>query len=316
MFDYVIKEIKKDKDFEKFDFYKNKKDDVGMLQAIKRIRTIIEEVKFELTLEDEGTFFYDNLCGIKNFELIITRSKFEELCMNLWKKCFERIEDAIEIAKLNKKDINEIILVGGSTRIPKIRQMVEDFFGKEPLRNIDPDEVVAYGATLAAYLKNLDIKDTTSKDIGISIGGEKIYTIIPRGLEIPLDRKNLLRFEKEYTLRGKKIPEKITIKIYEGNSDKVSENKFLEKFTVELNKKDKEQKIKITMWLKHNSILKVNAKVNDGKDNVIKINMDINEDSEKREEKNDEKSSSSFISVDLGTTTSFVGLMNNNKIEI
>ena len=63
LFDYVIKEIKKDKDFEKFDFYKE--DDVGMLQAIKRIRTIIEEVKFELTLEDEGTFFYDNFCGLK-----------------------------------------------------------------------------------------------------------------------------------------------------------------------------------------------------------------------------------------------------------
>ena len=91
-----------------------------MLQTIKRIRTIIEEVKFELTLENEETFFFDNLCGIKNFELIITRSKFEELCMDLWKKCFKRIEEAFRIAKLNKKDINEIILVGGSTRISKI----------------------------------------------------------------------------------------------------------------------------------------------------------------------------------------------------
>ena len=237
--------------------------------------------------------------------------------MDLWKKCFERVKDAIEIAKLNKKDINEIILVGGSTRIPKIKQMVKDFFEKEPLRNIDPDEVVAYGATLAAYLKNLDIKDTTSKNIGISIGGEKMYTIIPRGLPIAFVGKNLLRFEKEYILRGKKIPEKITINIYEGNSDKVSENKFLENFTVELNKKDKEKKIQISMILDHNSILKVNAKVIDGKDNEIKINKDTNEDSEKREEKNDEKSSSSFIGVDLGTTTSCFGIMNdNNEIEI
>ena len=183
LFDYVIKEIKKDKDFEKFDFYKNKKDDVGILQRIERIRTIIEEVKSELTFEDEGLFFYDNLCGKKNFELIITRNKFEELCKDLWKKCFERVEDAFRIADLKKKDINEIILVGGSTRIPKIRQMVEDFFEKEPLRNIIPDEVVAYGATLAAYLNNLDIKDTTSKNIGISIK-EKMSIIIHRGTRI------------------------------------------------------------------------------------------------------------------------------------
>ena len=135
-----------------------------MLQTIKRIRIIIEEVKFELTLEDEGIFFYDNLCGLKNFELIITRNKFEELCMDLWKKCFERVEDAIFIADLKKKDINEIILVGGSTRIPKIRQMVEDFFGKEPLRNIDPDEVVAYGATLSIH-KKLKLKEFDNKEI-------------------------------------------------------------------------------------------------------------------------------------------------------
>ena len=102
-------------------------------------------------------------------------------------------------------------------------------------------------------------------------------TIIPRGLQIPLDRKKLLRFEKEYILRGKKIPEKITINIYEGNSDKVSENTFLQKFTIELDKKEKEKKIKISMILDHNSILKVKAKVNDGKDNEIKIKMDINE---------------------------------------
>ena len=114
----------------------------------------------------------------------------------------------------------------------KIKQMVEDFFEKEPLRNIDPDEVVAYGATLAAYLTDLDIKDTTSKNIGISIGG-KMSTIIPRGLLIPLDGKNLLRFKKEYILGGKKNPEKLTINIYEGNSANISENKFWQKFTVE-----------------------------------------------------------------------------------
>ena len=197
--------------------------------------------------------------------------------MDLWEKCFERIEEAFKIAKINKKDINEIILIGGSTRIPKIRQMIKDFFGKEPLRNINPDEVVAYGATLAAYLTDLVIKDITSKNIGISIEGGKMDTIIPRGLKIPFVGNNLLIYQKEYTLGGKKNPEKLTINIYEGNSDKVSENTFLEKFTIELDKKDKEQKMKISMILDHNSILRVNAKVNNEKDNEIKIKMDINE---------------------------------------
>ena len=104
-----------------------------------------------------------------------------------------------------------------------------------------------------------------------------MYTIIPRGLQIPFVGKNLLRFEKEYTLGGKKNPEKLTINIYEENSVKLSENTFLQKFTVERDKKDKEKKIQISIILDHNSILKVNAKVNDGKDNVIKIKMDINE---------------------------------------
>ena len=82
--------------------------------------------------------------GIKNFELTITRNKFKELFIDLWKKCFEIVKDAFEITKLNKKDTSGIILVGGSTRIPKIRQMVKYFFGKEPLRNIDPNEIIAY----------------------------------------------------------------------------------------------------------------------------------------------------------------------------
>ncbi len=82
-------------------------------------------------------------------------------------------------------------------------KVVEDFFGKDPLRKIETDEVVAYGAILAAYLTDLDIKDIISKNIGISIGGGKMDIIIPRGSHIPFVGKKLLRFEKEYTL-GKK----------------------------------------------------------------------------------------------------------------
>ena len=102
---------------------------------------------------DKANFFIDYLYGIDDFNLEITRKKYEDLCMDLWKKCLIKIDEALQLAKLKKEEIDEIILVGGSTRTPKVKEMVKNYFnGKEPLQNVNPDEVVAYGAALVPYL--------------------------------------------------------------------------------------------------------------------------------------------------------------------
>ena len=98
--------------------------------------------------------------------------------MDLWEKCLIKIDEALKLAKLKKEEIDEIILVGGSTRTPKIKEMVQKYFnGKQPLQDINPDEVVANGAILAAYL-DLRIHDITSKAIGISIGKKEKWILL------------------------------------------------------------------------------------------------------------------------------------------
>ena len=203
------------------------------------------------------SFFYDMLYGIKNFSLDITRSKYEELCMDLWKKCFKKVDEALKISKLKKDEIDEIILVGGSSRTPKIKQMVQDYFnGKEPLQNINPDEVVAKGALQSIYSK-IHIHDILSKSIGIEINNGKMDIIIPAGTILPQKNSKLLSFNKLYEVKGKlRI---ITIKIYEGNSENVSNNELLGSFSVKLGNDNNEKTITIKMLINYNSMLKVSV---------------------------------------------------------
>ena len=100
-------------------------------------------------------------------------------------KCFKKVDEAISFAKLKKEDIDQILLIGGSIRTPKIQQIIKDYFkGKTPLQNRKVDEVEAYVATLSAYV-DVNIRDITSKDIGIEISNGKMSIIIPRGRILP-----------------------------------------------------------------------------------------------------------------------------------
>ena len=179
LFKYIINEIKKRKAFKdvKFD-----SQDKVTLKGISKLKNQIEFLKNALSKHKSYEFIIENLFQIEDFKIEIERSKFEELCKDLWDKCIEITKSLIEKKEIEKEDIDEIILVGGSTRIPKIQEMVKDFFGKEPLRNVNPEEVVAYGATLAID-KKLKIKDTISKAIGILIQ-DKLSIIIPSGAVI------------------------------------------------------------------------------------------------------------------------------------
>ena len=255
LIDYIISEIKKIEEFKNIDF-KDKKNE-KIIKLHRKLRKLTEQLKISLTAEITSSFFYDMLYGIKNFSLDITRSKYEELCMDLWKKCFKKVDEALKISKLKKDEIDEIILVGGSSRTPKIKQMVQDYFnGKEPLQNINPDEVVAKGALQSIYSK-IYIHDILSKSIGIEINNGKMDIIIPAGTILPQKNSKLLLFNKLYEVKGKlRI---ITIKIYEGNSENVSNNELLGSFSVKLGNDNNEKTITIKMLINYNSMLKVSV---------------------------------------------------------
>ena len=197
--------------------------------------------------------------------------------MDLWKKCLIKIDEALKLANLEKNKIDEIILVGGSTRTLKIKEMVEKYFnGKEPLQNINPDEVVAYGAALVPYL-DLKIQDIISKPIGIVINQGKMCNIIPIGTPLPLKGAKILNFYREFTLSKNVDSNTQIIRIYEGESEKALENHFLGKFVVILKENEKNKVIRITMNIDYNNILNVTAKVEDEKKNEIGIRMIYNE---------------------------------------
>ena len=265
LFDYVKKEIKKNDIFKNVDF--NKKDEIAIF-TIQNLMKTIEQVKTELSARKQTSLFIPNLFGINNFKLIIKRTEYEELCKDLFEKCFVKVDETLKFAKLDKKELDEIILVGGSSRTPKIQEMVEKYFGKKPLQNIPVDEVVAYGATLFSNQNNnLIINDITFNNIGIAVKG-KLNVIIPKGTILPLRGKNLLKFEKEYIITGEN--EETTIRIFEGNNEKISDNNFLGEFKIKWN-----EKIKISMKIDHNSVLNVEAIAitNDKKLNSIKIKI-------------------------------------------
>ena len=272
LIEYVKKEIKKNDKFKNIDF--DNKEDKKLINVLKKLNYEIELKKIELTSENQITLLLESLFGIDDFELKIKRSKYEELCMDLWEKCFKVVDKTLEKAKLKKEEIDDIILVGGSTRTPKIKQMVQDYFdGKQPLQDINPDEVVANGAILAAYL-DLRIHDITSKAIGISIGNKNMDVIIPVGTQLPFIGKNILQFGKIYNLDN--TTKDVYINIYEGNNEKVDDNFLLGDFVVKLGNNNKGKKLKILMKINQNSILKVDAIVYDEKKNETKINVKLN----------------------------------------
>jgi len=133
-----------------------------------------------------------------DFDETLTRAKFEELCSSLFKKTMKPVEQVLEDAGMGKDEIKEIVLVGGSTRIPKVQQLIKDFFdGKEPNRGINPDEAVAYGAAVQGGIlagddseatKNILLIDVTPLSLGVSVEGGRMSNVIPRGTVIPAQK--------------------------------------------------------------------------------------------------------------------------------
>jgi len=200
--------------------------------ALQRLKESCERAKIELsqTLETEINlpFITADASGPKHLQMKITRAQYENLCQPIFNRTIDPCKAALNDAKLPPSKIDEAILVGGSTRIPKIQQMVQDFFGKEPHKGVNPDEVVAVGAAIQGGVLGGDVKDILLLDVtpltlGVETLGGVATPLITRNTTIPAKRK------ETFTTAADNQPE-VEIIVFQGERPMARDNKILGTF--------------------------------------------------------------------------------------
>jgi heat shock 70kDa protein 1/2/6/8 len=199
---------------------------------LRRLRSTCERAKISLSFLVITTIEIDSLFEGIDFSSSINRAKFEEMNMDLFDECMKTVESCLADAKMDKSRVDDVVLVGGSSRIPKVQLLLQDFFnGKELCKSINPDEAVAFGAAVQAALLSEDVKnvpklalqDVTPLSLGRSVKGDIMDVVIPRNTCIPV-KKN-----KAYMTVVDNQPSSL-IKVYEGERTKASENNLLGSF--------------------------------------------------------------------------------------
>ena len=172
----------------------------GDKQAMQRVKEAAEKAKCELSSVMETNinlpFITADANGPKHLDLNLTRAKFEDLSRDLLNRCKTPVENALKDAGITKNDINEVVLVGGSTRIPAVQQLVKEYTGKEPNQSVNPDEVVAVGAAvqagvLAGEVKDIVLLDVTPLTLGIETLGGVMTPLVPRNTTIPVSKSQV-----------------------------------------------------------------------------------------------------------------------------
>jgi len=250
-------------------------------RALRRLRTACERAKRTLSSSAQTSIEIDSLFEGIDFYTSITRARFEELCQDLFRSTLIPVDRVLSDAKIDKSQVHEIVLVGGSTRIPRIQKLISDYFnGKEPNKSINPDEAVAYGAAVQAAILSGDTSSKSTNEIllldvaplslGIETAGGIMTKLIPRNTTIPTKKSEI------FSTFSDNQPG-VLIQVYEGERQRTKDNNLLGKF--ELTGIPPAPRgvpqIEVTFDLDANGIMNVSAvEKGTGKTNQITITND------------------------------------------
>ncbi|KAJ1701361.1 hypothetical protein LUZ63_001140 [Rhynchospora breviuscula] len=247
---------------------KYKKDITGNAKSLRRLRTACERAKRILSSSSRATIEVDCLYDGIDFSTRISQARFEELNKDLFMRCTDQIEECLRGAEIGKTGVDVVVLVGGSTRIPKVQQLVQDFFeGKELFMGIHPDEAVAYGAAIYAAnlngqrekdMQNLVLVDVTPLSLGVRVsnGFKDMSIVVPRNTPIPTKKYTRLT-----TIRDNQTI--VVFPIYEGESAETKYNNLLGEFSIDGIDPAPEGSVIIRVWfdIDADGILSVSAQV-------------------------------------------------------